>query len=463
MTKITSVSKRMLSMLMALFMLCSCMVVANAAISVPAPTYEINSSKTAITVDPITVDGVAADISISPSDGIEELELKDGSKRFDGVTTGKTYTITATVTTDTDSGSNSVNVTLKKSQSVPEVKAAKTVTATSIEIPNVTGGEYMIEGEGIETPAWGSTTKFTDLTPDTLYTISIRFKETTDKYASEATKLTVRTLMSAKTGKPDAPVLEDKTMTTITVKEQSGVIFSRDLTNWQSSGKFTGLTAGVTYSIYAMYDYDETEQEAGEVSNALVVKTNTKANSPATLDDCKITIETDDKNYANQPIDFAVEVKSTYATYKAEYGDTIYIPTSYQIDDGAKVTIPRIKGTKFTASFTPGASKANKTIKFTINFTKMKYVGGTEWIDIGEETSTVHKIDIGPEYTFFTRISEFFVTAFNFLFDTVPGYLSDFLKSDAVTGYFDFFLGLGETIDIGALLGNLGLGGGTTT
>ncbi len=371
---------------------------------------------------------------------------------------GKKYTVTATITVDGNAISSSNDITLKNSQNAPDVKAASNVTSTSIEIPSVAGGEYRIEGEGVENTAWGSATKFTDLTPDTLYTIYIRFKETESKYASAETKVTVRTLMEAKPGKPAAPVLKDKNMNSITVQETSGVQFSIDLVNWQDSNKFTGLKAGETYSIYARYAFDAGEQEAGATSAALVVKTNTRAAIPASLNDCKITIENKETYYANETFDVTVEVKQTYVTHKAEYGDTVYIPTTYQIDDGAKISVKKIQGVKYEAAVAPGTENANKKIKLTINFTKMKYVGGEQWIDIGEETSSVHKIDIGPENNFFNKISEAFVGIFNFLFDTAPGALAGFLKSDIIKGFFDFWFGLGGglgDIDLGGLLGGL--------
>lgn len=457
MTKITLVSKKMLSLLMTLLMLCSCMVVASAAEpTVSKPEITLNAEDKSITVVPMDPVDDLYDVTITIEPEASRGTAENGDVLFYNLTMGQKYTVYATITVDGKDYSNSDSVTLKKAQAAPTAQAAKEVTSTSIEISAITGGEYMIEGKGITEPAYGSKTKFTDLTPNESYTIYIRFKETDDKYASEATKLVVKTLKaSSYTEAPDAPVLADKTMNSITVVEQSGILYSIDGKNWQSSGKFTGLKAGVTYSIYAMYDYDKTEEEAGPVSKPLDVKTNTKANSPATLDDCKITINTNENNYANEPINFSVEVNSAYVTNKAEYGDTIYIPTSYQINDGEKVNIPLVKGTKFTAAFTPGVENANKTIKFTINFTKMKYTGGTEWVNVGEETSTVHKIDVGPEHTIWVDIAAAFTGLFNLLFDTLPGMLSDFLNSDAVGGYFDFFLGLGD-IDIGGILEGLG-------
>ena len=465
MTKVISVSKRMLSLFMALLMLCSGMAVAYAAesVNVPTPVLTLDVKAKTITVKaeaPLVIEGASYPVVFSISPTAAKALEEDGDTLFYNLTMGTKYTVTATVTVDGKAYTSSASETLKQSQAAPSVQAAKTVTSTTIEIANITGCEYKIEteaneGEGV----WGSATKFESLAPDTLYTISVRFKETNDKYASDATKLSVRTLKAPNTEKPDAPVLVDKTMTTITVKEVSKVIFSIDKINWQSSGEFKNLKSGVTYTVYAMYDYDSSEQEPGAISAPLNVTTNTKPNTPASLNDCKITLNLKDVNYSNESISFEVEVKSTYTTYKAEYGDTIYIPVSYQIDDGDPVKITAVKGNKFTAKFTPGADKSNKTIKLTINFAKIKFVGGKQWLNVGEEVSSVHKIDVGPEYTIFTRIAEAFTTVFNLLFDTLPGMLNEFLNGEQVADFFNFFLGLAD-FDIVGTLGGL-LGGAT--
>lgn len=468
---------KILSVFLAIVMAFSCMVLASAdeaaapesgtvtetTLTVPTPELSLDVENKIITVkaiDPIVSNGESYPIefTINPT-AVKALHENGRDTIFVNLTMGKTYTVTATIVVDGKSIASSASITLKHSQSAPEIKAATTVTSTSIEFPTITGCEYKIEGADIEDSSWGSKTKFTDLTPDSLYTISVRFKETSDKYASPETVLTVRTLMVAKPGKPAAPVLKDKTMDTITIETKSGLEYSIDLKNWDDSGKFTGLKAGTTYSIYARYKFDAGEQEAGEMSAPLSVKTNSKANTPASLADCKITIEEKEVYYANQTFHVTIDVKSTYVTHKAEYGDTVYVPVSYQIDDGAKVAITKVSGSKFEVDVDPMVKNANKTIKLTINYEKMKYVGGTTWINIGEETSSVHKVEIGPEYTFFNRFVEVMNKALNFLFDTAPGMLADFLNSDMVEDYFNLIFGLGDgsfgDFDLIGLLGGL--------
>lgn len=467
---------KIMSVILAILMAFSCVVFASAEttapeaggsvtetnLAVPKPELDLDVENKIIIVkaiDPIVANGTSypVDFSINPT-AVKALHENGKDTIFVNLTMGKKYTVTATITVDGTKISSSSDITLKNSQNAPDIKAAKAVTSTSIEVSSVAGGEYKIEGPGVENTAWGAATKFTDLNPDTLYTVSIRFKETESKYASAETKITVRTLKSAKPGKPEKPVLENVDMNSFTLKETSGVQYSLDLVNWQDSNKFTGLKAGETYSVYARYAFDEFEQEAGAHSDVLIVKLNTRAAIPAKLEDCKISIEKKDTYYANENFKVTVEVKQTYITHKAEYGDTVYVPTTYQIDDGAKIEIRKIQGAKYEASVAPGTENANKTIKLAINFTKMKYVGGDKWIDIGEETSSIHKLEIGPENNSFNKFVEAITGALNFLLNDAPAALANFLKSDIISGFFEFFLGLGGglgDINLGGMLGGL--------
>lgn len=464
---------KIMSVFLAVLMAFSCIVLASADTTAPETgdsvtsevtgivfTPDLDSNAMKITVAPATFNGVPYDTEYSIKPELEALPLADGSTVFINAAFGTTYEITGTIVVDGVAISKTETVVLLQKQSKPDVNAAKTVTSTSIEVPAVANGEYKIEGPGIENADWGSATKWTELTPDSLYTISIRFKAVENKYyAGEIKEIVVRTLKAASTEAPADPVLKDKTMDSITVEPVSGVEFSIDLKNWDDSGKFTGLTAGESYNIYARYKFDPTEQEAGAVSKPIVVKTNEKKATTASLSDCKITIEQKDVYYANQTFRVTIEVKSTYITHKAEYGDTVYIPVSYQIEDEAPVPITRIQGTKFEVDVDPLTKNANKTIRLTINYAKMKFVGGNNWVNVSEDTSSVYKIDIGEEYTFFTRFVEVMNTVLNFLFDTAPGAIANFFNSDMVEDYFNLIFGLGDgtfgDFDILGLLGGL--------
>lgn len=454
---IKSVSKRMLSLLLAMLMLCSGMAVANATTTlvVPTPVCTADVANKTITVDAIApvTDGTNSynvTISINPNVTTRQT-LENGATFFYGLAEGTAYTVTASITVNGEDVSSSADpISFKKSSATPAAPIVSERTSTVIAIKNVSGCEYKIEKAGENKAAWGSTTKFTGLTPDTAYEIYIRVAETSAAYASDSAKITVKTLKSADKTAPLAPVLVDKNMNTITVKEIDGVVFSKDKTNWQVSGTFTGLTAGQTYRIYAMNKYDPKEQEANPISEPLVVVTNTKPNSPASLDDC--TISVGNAEYTNSSISINVKVKASYVTFDAQYGDTIYVPTHYQVGNGEKRIIADVDGTTFKASFKPGDDNANKNIKVTIYYTKMKYIGGKVWEDAGQETSSVHTASVGPVYNQFLI---FFETIGNFFLNTVPSYLNDFFKSDALTNFFNFFLGLGDTVDVGALLGGV--------
>ncbi|WP_338098436.1 hypothetical protein [Methanolapillus ohkumae] len=50
---------------------------------------------------------------------------------------------------------------------------------------------------------------------------------------------------------PNAPVLDSKTSTTITLAEISGAEYKREGENWQSSREFTGLSSDTEYTFYA--------------------------------------------------------------------------------------------------------------------------------------------------------------------------------------------------------------------
>ena len=75
-------------------------------------------------------------------------------------------------------------------------------------------------------------------------------------------------------GKPSAPVLSQKTDTSITVKTVSGQVYSIDGgKNWNSSGTFENLKASTTYSIITKVSETKAAGESS-VSDALKVTTN---------------------------------------------------------------------------------------------------------------------------------------------------------------------------------------------
>lgn len=465
MIKLTTVSKKLLAMLMAMLMLFSCMAVsASAAVSVPVPTYKLNDSKTAITVDPIVVDGVKAVITINPSTGIETLELADGSTRFDGITTGKTYTIIATVVTASDSGSNTATVSVKKSQAAPSSPVAKEITTNSITIVAMAGCEYAIQKADDDTTlsAYSENVVFASLLSGTKYTIFARKKETNDSYAGATSSVTVTTLKTATGDAPEKPVLLDKTNKTITIKEVENVEFSIDGgKTWQTSGEFKGLSAGKLYGIVARYIFDSTVQEAGAQSDALQVKTNTRESYKASIGNCTFKAQ-DGKRYSNENIKITVTGDAPSSLANAQYGDTRYTPAYYVVDTATPArTFTSSDGKTFVGNFTPDSlndgNKANKKIKIVVTYTISKY-DGAKWVTLeGKEESATYEVQLGAKKTFFTGIAEALESFLNLILNTIPGAIADFFNGQQFSDMWDGLVGL-----LGGL-GNLGGAAGGTT
>lgn len=463
MTKITTASKKLLAVIMAMLTLFSCMALSAGAASfaVPKPECTLNSNKDAITVAPITVNGVAAEFAISSSSGtagIEKFTLSDGSVRFQGVSTGKTYTITASVTIDSETQTNSTVLTIKKSQAAPEAPKATEITSNSITITSMANCEYAIaryvDNADESSLVFSETVKFTNLIPGELYVIYARKKETTDSYPGELSHVNIRTLKVASTDVPGTPVLVDKTDTTIVVKEIDGVKFSIDGgKNWQFSGTFKGLTAGMVYGIIAQYEYDSNEQEAGPTSAALQVKTNTRGKYMASIKACTFSYS-DGKRYSNKEVKITVTGDAPANTTAPQYGDTRYTPTSYRVDNSTKVLTFSSTGDNktFIGRFVPNdlgdGDKSNKTIKVVVTYTVSKYNGAT-WETLPEkQESKTYEIEIGPEKNTLTDIQEGLEKVLNFLLNTVPGALNDFFTSDTFgkvfEGIMDFINGIGK-------------------
>ncbi len=487
MTMFTTVSKKMLAILMAMLMLFSCMAVsASAAVSVPVPTYKINESKTAITVDAIYVEGAKAVITINPSTGIETLELADGSTRFDGISTGKTYTIIATVVTSNGSGSNTVSVSVKKSQAAPSSPVAKTITTNTITIVAMAGCEYAIMKTGDESTlsAYSDNVTFASLDAGTKYTIFARKKETKDSYAGAASSVTVTTLEKADGVAPDKPVLVDKTNKTITVKEVKNVEFSIDNgANWQTSGEFKGLTPGKLYGVVARYIYDDTVQEAGAQSEPLQVKTNSRESYKASIGSCTFKAE-DGKRYSNEQLEIFVTGDAPADLVNPQYGDTRYTPAYYMVDTSTrKLGFTSSDGKIFKGIFIPDrigdGEKANKVIHIVVTYTISKY-DGAKWVTLeGKEESATYDVQLGAKKTFFTGIAEALEKFLNVILNDIPGAIAAFFQGDQFGDMWDGLMNLvgmvgglggatggtpggtvdGGGIDIGGLLG--GLTGGT--
>lgn len=462
---IKTISKRMLSLLMAMLMLCSGMAVAFAADAnqVPAPVWSVDEINRTITVQKpaaISVDGedYPVTVSISPETAAPQV-LEDGSLFFYGLEAGKKYTITTSVELEGYTA-GSASYTFKTKPATPATPIATNISSTSITIKSVSGCEYKLEtAAGDEVFAWGSKTIFDGLDANTAYVVYIRVKETDSAYASDAAFIGVTTLEGSGK-KADTPTLLDKTETTITVAvldengaEVEGIEYSIDGgKNWQSSGKFTGLTKDTAYPIIARYAFDESVQEANPSSAALQVKTNSRAGYAADIKNCTFKVNGD--NYANESLTFVVTGDAPANIYELQYGDTKLIPTKFSVDGGKNTYgASGTDGNGYKFSFVPGVENENSEMEVIVYFVQYKY-DGAKWAEV-ETIEKTYDVEIGPNNDFFNKVKEAFEAIFNFLFNTLPGYINDFLNSGAINDGMNFIKGLLGNLDLSAILGAL--------
>lgn len=462
---IKSISKRMLSLLMAMLMLCSGMAVAFATETnqVPAPVCSYDDVNRTITVakpEAITVEDTVypVTVSIAPEAAAPQT-LEDGSLFFYGLEAGKTYTITTSIELDGYTAGTATH-TFKTKPATPAAPVPTKVTSTSIAINSVSGCEYMLAtASGVEVAAWGSKTVFEGLSAETTYVVYIRVKETDTAYASDAASIGVKTLL-APAAKAATPVLLDKTETTITVAvvdengaAVEGVEYSADNgKTWQTSGKFTGLAKDTAYPVIARYAYDASVQDASPASDALQVKTNSRASYVADIKN--VTFKVDGDNYADESLTVVVTGDVPSNLIEVQYGDTKIVPEKFSVDGGDTVYGPTSSSSgNYKFSFIPGVENENSEMEVTVYFVEYKY-DGSKWVSVKTIAKT-YDVEIGPENDFFNKLKEGFVTVLNVLLNTIPALINDFLNSGAIENGVNFFTKLFSNFDLSAILGAL--------
>lgn len=483
-------TKRIISLIMAMLMLCSGMVVTAFADGETTKPYTITENNCKVDVEKVRIIVTAATVVLNEgeeavkieftaieknNDKAEALEAnydKDGNTIFPYPVTGKTYIVEGFV--NGTSVTNKFEIEVLNSQAAPAAPVAKKVTSTSIEINSVSTCEYRIDGGD-----WQASNVFTDLEPSTAYKIEMRYKKSATHYASDAVAITVRTLNPAGTNYPDEIFLVDKTEKTLTVEAQEKHIVEHEdgyyyyytvaedveysIDNgktWQTTGAFTGLKADTTYIIVARYTHDKTVQEANPASEPKEFITNARENYPADLKKC--TFKADDgDNYANESISITVVADTAPAKYDAQYGDTRYVPVGYTVSgltDTFKFVNPSKDGKTYTSTFVPGDANANKTVEVKVYYQKEKCHGEDDngnavWESAGEIETKTYKVKVGEVHTFFTDVKNFFLDVFNALFNTIPAAINEWL------GGFDFngaMEGISGLLD---MLGGMDLGG----
>ncbi|MBR3819466.1 MAG: hypothetical protein IKJ41_10035 [Clostridia bacterium] len=470
-------TKRILSLLMAMLMLCSGMAITASA---AGETYTLTADNCYVDIENVEIFVKAATVEIDgeeyavvfsatqADDATKELRaLQDtkGNTVFTNPVTGKSYKIQGTVTVAEKETlvTNTFTVEVLKSKNAPAAPVAKKITATTIEISSVSGCEYRIKVDG-EWKEWQKSNAFTGLDAETAYAIEMRYAKTATHYASPAAAITVKTLKAADPEYiPALPELVNKTESTITVKEVENVEFSIDGgKTWQETGEFKGLKADSTYSIIARYVYDELEQEANVATAPKAFITNARAAYPADIKKCTVSAS-DGDNYANESIKLTVNADTAPDKYDAQYGDTKYVPVHYTITGSTEPLYfnPSKDGKVYTSDFTPGESNANKEITVTVYFQKFKCrgeddKGETYWIAEGEPEVKTCKVKVGEVHNFFTDVKNFFLGIFNFLFNDLPAKINDLIGEFDITGMVEGLAGLTEMLgglDLGGLMG----------
>ncbi len=439
MTKINYATKRMLALFLAVLMMFSGMAVSASAdgeatpdepvttptspavpTSVSKPTLTKNDADKTITVELPKVTGYKVDIEVSPS--ANHVILNNGNYLYVNLTPGQTYTFKAFITKPDGNKLYSPAATemIKEKLTTPAAPVATKVTSTTITVAKVTACEYRLVrvSDKKVIKDWSDTVVFEKLTADTAYTLSIRKKATSTKYASDPASITVKTLKAGDAKAVGTPVLVDKTDKTIVVKcapedADKKIEFSIDKgKTWQFSGEFKNLTPNTIYGIIARKDYDPAVQDPNPSSKILEIRTNTKPRVEASLSKCTFTLA-EGRVYANEYIGVTVTGDGPDDVYLAEYGDTRFIPYSV-IVDGEEVILTNGKG-----EILPGAKNANSKITVSVIYNVERYIGGGEWKEIGT-IEAKHDIEVGPEKTVFTVIADFFVMIINFFADTLP-------------------------------------------
>ncbi len=451
-----NVSKKILALLMAMLMAFSCMAVSASAegdetgtgtetvgIVVPKPECEFDEENRTITVKPIdnmVIEGLGeyiVGVLVEPS--VPYISQDDGSRVYYNLEYGTKYVVKAYIATSANTEdtyySEGVEVEVKKEMTAPAAPVPFEITSKSIKITAVKDYLYTITLNGADIGyGWVKAEKagaleFSNLDAETKYVISVKIPENDAYYESDATSITVTTKMAAKEGTP-VVTLADKTDSSITVVAENGVEYSLDGKAWQKSNIFTGLKANTQYSIVARYTFDAAKQDPSAVSEALVVKTNAKANYEAK--DKNIVFSAADGQYANSEIKFTVTGDGPANMSEAIYGDTRIVPVAYQVvfgDTEIKAVTP-MNGNKLTdsGSFTaPGYEEKVVSVKVTFILEECK--GDNQWTPVNEFTKS-YDVKIGRTGDTGTKVLEFFEGILNFLLNTVPAFFTEALKSD---------------------------------
>ncbi|WNY26967.1 hypothetical protein [Methanolapillus ohkumae] len=136
-------------------------------------------------------------------------------------------------------------ITAKEAPAAP-ILELDSKTSTTVTLKEIADAEYKKEGD----INWQNSCEFTGLNPNTKYKFYAYIKETGSSGPSPLGAPLYVTTKGTQNA-PNAPVLDSKTSTTITLAEISGAEYKREGENWQSSREFTGLSSDTEYTFYA--------------------------------------------------------------------------------------------------------------------------------------------------------------------------------------------------------------------
>lgn len=286
MNKITTVSKKTLSMILALIIALSCMATAFAAPAAPADIKLLAAFSDAIVIEEI--EGCEYAILAIAEDGTVDASTAEykAESTFKGLEEDTVYAVYARVAaTDTEDASEpkAIQVTTGLAENDPAVEIADDAITVNDELKNIVckankveynGTNYIVKyeispnaGVDVSSLADGST-KFGNLTSGTTYAITAKITVAGIEFKSEPVSKTLKLAQNS----PAAPVPTKVTATSIEIKalDKSAVYAcavkgSSEELVWVTANIFKDLAPETEYIIYAKYPATDTYLESAPV------------------------------------------------------------------------------------------------------------------------------------------------------------------------------------------------------
>ena len=373
---------------------------------------------TTIPAAPTILSKSATIITLGIVDGYEYKVGQNGtwqqSNVFSGLTPNTSYTFyqrqaeTSTTKASVDSYPKTETTEKITGDSTVAEPTLKSVTDTTIELNSVTGYEYRVGSTG----AWQSSPLFTGLSPNTSYTFYQRKAETATTYASSVSSpLTVKTLRSAQTTTPAAPVLDSKTNTSITLVAVQGYVYSiNDGASWQTSNVFTGLNPATTYTFVQKIAETETTLESAK-SESLSVATNknttTAPAAPVIKDYTDVTVTIQTTSGVVYSIDGGTTWQSN-AVFTGLTANTTYTIIAKKSETATTYESDPSSGTSVTTLKTAPAAPSAPVVTTTHNSATIEPTQGYQYSMDGinwQDSNIFTGLTPVTQYTFYQRVA----------------------------------------------------------